>query len=275
MTVVGSSESSPAGVISESEEEEPRFEVGSRVVYDPEAEVNLELEGDYTSLGVCTVTGLDVAAHGQLLSFVDERGDIHDGWWADRFKVAPTEATAEGGEDDVTYFVAFRSAAGYGYRVLDPRARIVTAADVVALTDLLAADVGRDVVPLNWIELPPPLPRTTRARQVAVNNSGSSTEIRSTRRADTNRSRTRSPGPERVSTLHGPDSSGGSCSSRSAQRTPRSALPATAGQVTQNQQSRAGCGVLPVRQGAHTNRVMRALRTGGMLIEIAPRGAER
>lgn len=180
MTVVGTCESSPAGVISESEEEEPRFEVGSRVVYDPEAEVNLELEGDYASLGVCTVTELDVAAHGQLLSFVDERGDIHDGWWADRFKVAPTEATAEGGEDDVTYFVAFRSAAGYGYRVLDPRPRIVAAADVVALTDSLAADVGGDVVPLNWIELPLPLPMTTQARQVAVNHRGSSTEIQST-----------------------------------------------------------------------------------------------
>ncbi len=181
MTVVGSCEPSPAGAISESEEEEPRFEVGSRVVYDPEAEVNLELEGDYTSLGICTVTGLDVAAHGQLLSFVDERGDIHDGWWADRFTVAPTEATAEGGEGDVTYFVAFRSAAGYGYRVLDPRPRIVAAADVVAMTDLLAADVGGDVVPLNWIELPLPLPQTTQARQVAVNKCGSSDEIPTTR----------------------------------------------------------------------------------------------
>ena len=180
MAVVGSGESSPDGVASESEEEEPRFEVGSRVVYDPEAQVNLELEGDYAGLGICTVTAWDAAAYGQLLSFVDEHGEMHDGWWADRFKAALIEATAEDGEDDVTYFVAFWSATGYGYRVLVPRPRIVTAADVIALTDQLATEVGGDVVPLNWIELPPPLPKTTRARQVAVNNSGSSTEIRST-----------------------------------------------------------------------------------------------
>ena len=177
---VGSGESSPDGVASESGEDEPRFKVGSRVVYDPEAQVNLELEGDYAGLGICTVTAFDIAAHGQLLSFVDENGEMHDGWWADRFKAALLEETAEDGEGDVTYFVAFRSATGYGYRVLVPRRRIVTAADVLALTDLLATEVGGDVVPLNWIELPPPLPETTPARQVAVNTSGSSAEIRST-----------------------------------------------------------------------------------------------
>jgi len=180
MAVVGSGECLPDGVTSEIEGKEPRFKVGDRVVYDPEAQINRELEGDYSSLGVCTVMALDVEAYGQLLSFVDERGDAHDGWWADRFKVAPLEAAAEDGEGDVTYFVAFRSARGYGYRVLVPRPRIVTAADVIALTDLLATDVGGDVVPLNWIELPPPLPKTTQARQVSSHDSGSSTDIRPT-----------------------------------------------------------------------------------------------
>jgi hypothetical protein len=178
-TVVDCGQSSPEGDASEGEERRPRFNVGDRVVYDPEAQINTELD-DYTALGVCTVTALDVEGYGQLLSFVDERGDMHDGWWADRFMAAPVQATTEDGEGDVTYFVAFRSATGYGYRVLLPRPRIVTAADVIALTDLLAADVGGDVVPLNWIELPPPLPKTAQARQVAFNKGGSSTEIRST-----------------------------------------------------------------------------------------------
>ena len=180
LAVVGTCESSTDGTESESEEIEPRFEVGSRVVYDPEAQVNLELGGDYASLGICTVTALDVAAYGQLLSFVDERGDLHDGWWAERFKAASPEATAEDGDSDVTYFVAFRSAAGYGYRVLGPHPRIVAAADVIALTDLLAADVGGDLVPLNWIELRPHPPSAVQTRQVGFGSSGSSTETRST-----------------------------------------------------------------------------------------------
>ena len=178
--VVDSGESSPYGVTSESEEEGPRFKVGDRVVYDPAAQVNKELGEDYAGLGTCTVTALDVGAHGQLLSFVDESGDIHDGWWADRFKAAPIQAPAEDGPGDVSYFVAFRSTTGYGYRVLVRPSRIVTAADVIALTDLLASDVGGDVVPLNWIELPTPLPKTTQAGQVGLNNSDSLTEIRST-----------------------------------------------------------------------------------------------
>jgi hypothetical protein len=117
MAEIGSGESSPDRVTSESEEEEPPFKVGDRVVYDPGAQVNEELD-DYSGLGVCTVTALDVAGYGQLLSFVDGSGDMHDGWWADRFKAAPIEATVEDEECEVTYFVAFRSATGYGYRVL-------------------------------------------------------------------------------------------------------------------------------------------------------------
>jgi hypothetical protein len=148
-------------------------------VYDAAAEVNEELDGDYAALGICTVTDVDEAADGQLLSFVDDRGDMHDGWWAERFKSATVEATAEPREGDVTYFVAFRSATGYGHRVLVPRPRITTAADVIALTDLLATDVGGDVVPLNWIELPT-VPKTTQERQVAATDSNSATEIRST-----------------------------------------------------------------------------------------------
>jgi hypothetical protein len=149
------------------------------VVYDSEAEINEELGGDYARLGVCTVTELDGEAYRQLISFVDERGDMHDGWWADRFKAASSGAVAEDEEGDVTYFVAYRSAAGYGYRVLAPRPRIVTSADVTALTDLLATDIGGDVVPLNWIELPPPVPDPARDCPVGPSNSGYSTEIRS------------------------------------------------------------------------------------------------
>jgi len=179
MTLVAGAESSPEATTQQSEGTGGRFKVGDRVVYDSEAEINEDLGGDYARLGVCTVTELDGEAYRQLISFVDERGDMHDGWWADRFKVASTKAFAEDDEDDVTYFVAYRSTAGYGYRVLAPRPRIFTSADVTALTDLLAADIGGDVVPLNWIELPPPDPDTAHARQVGPDNSGFSTDLRS------------------------------------------------------------------------------------------------
>jgi hypothetical protein len=179
MTLLAGGESSPEAVTQQSEGTGGRFKVGDRVVYDSEAEINEELGGDYARLGVCTVTELDGEAYRQLISFVDEHGDMHDGWWADRFKAASTEAIVEDEEGDVTYFVAYRSAAGFGYRVLAPRQRIVTSADVTALTDLLATDIGGDVVPLNWIELPPPVLDTAQARQVGPHNSGFSTEIRS------------------------------------------------------------------------------------------------
>jgi hypothetical protein len=179
MTLVAGGESSPEATTKQSEGTEGRFKVGDRVVYDSEAEINEELGGAYARLGVCTVTELDGEAYRQLISFVDERGDMHDGWWADRFKAASTEATAEDEEGDVTYFVAYRSATGYGYRVLAPRPRIVTSADVTALTDLLATDIGGNVVPLNWIELPPPVPNAPHARPIGPGNGGLSTEIRS------------------------------------------------------------------------------------------------
>jgi hypothetical protein len=157
-----------------------RFKVGDRVVYDSECELNAELGEDYHRLGVCTVTGLEGEDSGQLLSFVDERGTLHDGWWADRFRAAAVAAPAEERENEVTYFVAFQSAAGYGYRVLLPRPRIVTAADVVALTDVLATDVGGSVVPLNWIELPNAGPGPASARPIGPAATGSTTDTRST-----------------------------------------------------------------------------------------------
>jgi hypothetical protein len=180
VAVADSGGSSPDGARSDGPRRARRFKVGDRVVYDSQSEINQELGGDYQRLGVCTVTALDGEDSGQLLSFVDERGDLHDGWWADRFKTAAEEATAEEREDDVTYFVAFQSATGYGYRVLAPRPRIVTAADVMAMTDLLATDVGGGVVPLNWIELPPPGPSTASVRPPGSDSSGPPPEIRST-----------------------------------------------------------------------------------------------
>ena len=178
MTLVAGGGSSPKAATNQSEGTGGRFKVGDRVVYDFEAEINEELGGDYARLGVCTVTELDGEGYRQLMSFVDERGDMHDGWWSDRFRAASAEEVAEEEEGDVTYFVAYRSAAGYGYRVLAPRPRIVTSADVTALTDLLATDIGGDVVPLNWIELPAPVP-DVQARQVGPDNSGFATKIRS------------------------------------------------------------------------------------------------
>jgi len=179
MNLVAGGESPPEATTQQSEGTSGRFRVGDRMVYDPEAEINEELGGDYSHLGLCTVTALDGEENRQLVSFVDVRGDVHDGWWADRFKAASTEPIVEDEEGHVVYFVAYRSAAGYGYRVLDPRPRIVTSADVTAVTDLLATDIGGDVVPLNWIELPPPAPDTAEARQIGPDRSGSSTDIRS------------------------------------------------------------------------------------------------
>lgn len=180
VAVVGGGGSVPEGARSECPGEARRFKIGDRVVYDSESEINTELGGEYHRLGVCTVTALDGEESGQLLSFVDERGNLHDGWWADRFRAAAAQVTPEEREDDVTYFVAFRSAVGYGYRVLVLRSRIVTAADVIALTDLLATEVGSGVVPLNWIELPLPGPKTIAARPLETASSGPAPEIRST-----------------------------------------------------------------------------------------------